>query len=463
MNNPVTLSLFLIFFAFSFGFALESHAQETTATEAKGAKQYAHMMEDGMPAVNARVCSDDMILMQSPSQRSACVFPTSVEPLQQRGFEVVVSPPQPMPIPQTVAAANNAFAVDFYRQVQDEEPNLFFSSSSMSVAFSVLYEGAKGNTAQQIRDVFGLDEDEAARHEAVSDTMSSLNRYDPYATLEMANSLWLRDSFKLHESYVDVVRNIYRADIERGDFGPETVKRINGWASEKTREKITEVVLLSTVKNAVLVIANAIYFKGTWVTQFSEEDTHESEFWNGTNKVKTDFMNIQSTFGYAESDGVQLLRMPYKGDRLSMLVVLPSERDGIAKLQESLSAELLEEWQQKVSDAEVVVSFPKFEMKTNYDLKKPLKKLGITDAFSNDADLSGISNSSLFVSKATQDAYVNVNEEGTEAAAVTIIVLSESLSPPLPRFIADHPFIFAIQDDESGAILFMGRVSDPTA
>lgn len=381
------------------------------------------------------------------------------------------------PIPNNVASGNNAFAVDFYKEVAaaGADRNIFFSPTSMYTAFSILYEGARYDTAAQIRDVFELEPNTTARRDATAQTMSSLNRYDPHATLELANSVWIADWFEPHDSYVDTTRGTYRASMEKVDFLDGGVERINSWADEKTHGKIKKVLAPDDVdERTAMAILNAIYFKGTWVTQFPVEDTRPSTFWkDGTRSVNTDFMNVKGTFGYGYSNGMKVLSMPYKGDRLSMLVVLPDSRDGIGRLQEKLSPELIQGWQQDLSDTEVIVSMPKFETRTSYDLMPVLQSLGMTDAFDGaSADLLGIlgvqpgeeyGGENLFVSKAVHDGYVKVNEEGTEAAAVTtVLVFTESLPPEPPRFIADHPFIFIIQDDESGSILFMGRVSDPT-
>ncbi len=380
-------------------------------------------------------------------------------------------------IPTYIADTNNAFAIDFYKTVSSSknqtDKNLFFSPASMYVAFSVLYEGADGNTAVQLQDVFGFEPDAAARYNATAHAMASLNRDDPYATLAIANALWLSDRIPVYESYQDIARQIYFAGIETVNFDKdgvkETVAKINGWASNNTNGKIKEVIFERDVdNNTVMVINNAIYFKGTWVTQFHADDTAESEFWkNGTESVYANFMNVGGgTFDYAHSNGAQVLKMPYEGDRLSMLVILPEGRDTIGALEESLSVDMIQQWRQELRPSEIVLHIPKFNMTTHYDLSTPLKALGITDVFSKSANLDGITDvpPNVWVSKATQDAFVNVNEEGTEAAAVTtIVVMRDSGPPPKPYFIADHPFLFIIQDDESGAILFMGKLSDPTA
>ncbi len=180
--------------------------------------------------------------------------------------------------------------------------------------------------------------------------------------------------------------------------------------------------------------------------------------------MTADFMTVESTFNFTQTDGAKILKMPYKGDRLSMLLILPDDRDGIDSLGDLLSVEKLRKWQNSMSATNVLVKIPKFTMKTHYELPKPLKDLGVEDIFdSKTANLTGILGG-IFVSNAVHDAYVDVNEEGTEAAAVTTIVAAfTSGPPPTPLFVADHPFLFVIQDDESGMILFMGKLSEPTA
>ncbi len=378
-------------------------------------------------------------------------------------------------ISESISSANNQFAVDFYKQVLDEESskNIFFSPASMYVAFSLLYEGAKQDTAQQIEDVFGFESDAFTRHNATAHALSSLNRDDDYATLNMANALWIADDFAPYESYLDVARSTYLAGAQTVDFTDEndSVKRINDWVAEKTNDKIKEVITREDVnKQTAMVINNAIYFKGTWLTQFPEWDTRESEFHiDATNSVNADFMNVESAFNYTHSDGAQMLQMPYKGDRLSMLVILPVDPD-MRQFEESLSAQQIQRWADGMTMRDISVSMPKFETRTNYLLNDHLTAMGMPDVFDEFiADLSGIGiippGENLYVSKATQDAYVKVNEEGTEAAAITTTVLSfrESGSSDVQPFIVDHPFLFVIQDDESGMILFMGRISNPTS
>ncbi len=403
------------------------------------------------------------------------VEPVVVEPATSI-FTVSAQDIESAVIPDSIATKNNAFTIDFYRQVSnelDDDSNIFFSPTSIYMAFSILYEGAKQNTAKEIQQVFGFEPDAIMRHNDTAHAISSINRDDPHATLVMANALWLADWFEPYDSYIDIGRQTYLAGIKTVSFTepeeePEGVKQINEWASDNTNGKIPKVIGNDDVNHlTAMAITNAIYFKGMWLTQFDPENTKESDFWTSESKnTAANFMVHDATFPYTKSHGAQVLKMPYDGGRLSMLVILPEDRHGIDALEESLTQEMIEGWQQNMHSTDVLVEMPQFKMKTSYDLKKHLQNLGMIDVFSKKAsDLSGIANvesENLYVSKATQVAFVDVNEEGTEAAAVTTpLVRYQDSSPPPPRFIADHPFIFIIQDDESGAILFMGRLSDP--
>jgi serpin B len=371
-----------------------------------------------------------------------------------------------------IAATSNKFAIDFYRQISDTPENIFFSPVSMYLAFSILYEGAGENTAQQIQDVFGFEPDKDARHNSVSHFISSINQDDPHIELNTANALWIADWFEPYDSYTSVARETYLSTAEKVDFldADDGVKKINQWASDNTNGKIDKVITPDNVDSLTsMVINNAIYFKGTWKTQFPEDDTAESTFWkNSEDSVDVDFMTVLGRFDFGLLDNARMLKMPYDGDRLSMLVILPDDTDGLKQLEDSISHEQIRQWTQNLyNQREVLVSIPKFQIAEKYILNEPLMNLGMPDVFSPDnANLGGIadisSGNNLYVTAAIQDTFIDVNEEGTEAAAVTTIISArESLPPPPPRFNADHPFLFIIQDDESGTILFMGKISDP--
>ena len=416
--------------------------------------------KDRVPADDV-ACNDDRVLMLSPSGVPACVFETSVGALKQRGFDAVIHP-EPRPIPREVATANNAFAVDFYKELAGNDGNIFFSPAGMHVAFSMLYEGVRGEAADEIRDTFGLIEDDAARHPAMSDMVSSLNRHDPYSVLEVANSLWLADRQVPQGTYADTVRHTYGTSIKSVNFADKdgTASRINEWVDENTRGNIPTVLDPEDVDdNTGAAMFGVAYFKGKWGFPFHPGNTYESDFWNGAENVTADFMSGLCGFNLATyDDGVQVLKSPYEDGRLSMLVVLPPEKDGIKNLEESLSTETLRKWQKSHWRVLIEASLLKFDMRADYDLIPHLNDLGVKSVFSG-GNPAGIAEG-VVVDKAIQSAYVEVDEEGYrnfgEACATPAIERS------MPDFKADHPFIFFIQDEESGAILFMGRVMDPT-
>ncbi len=405
-----------------------------------------------------RQCKDIHVLVERPNGKTACLTEKTAERAADwLGWKIIIKiPAYDAVIPDSISQSNNDFAVDFYKQVSDNDENIFFSPISMHMTFSALYEGAKGDTKEQIGNVFGLESDDLLRATDIAATVSSINEDDPHATLNVANALWLFNT--INESYVSIIKDVYHADIEV--VGSDPARMINAWASEKTNDKIPKIISSDSLVDAVMVLTNAIYFKGTWQTQFDPEYTEESNFWISESKNTTaSFMSNEGKFQYARTDDVQIVRLPYEGDRLSMLVILPNERDGINTLEKEITSENIMQWTQQVHSREIFLSLPKFTMTPHYDLIDTLSTLGMTDVFALDlSDLTGIA-PGLYVSLATHDAFVQVNEEGTEAAAATATAQYSS-SPP--TFHADHPFIFIIQDDESGAILFMGRLSDPS-
>ena len=302
------------------------------------------------------------------------VMEPAVEPMSPI-FTVSAQDIESAVIPDSIATKNNAFTIDFYRQVSsntDDDSNIFFSPTSMYVAFSILYEGAKQNTAEEIQQIFDFEPDETMRHNDTAHAISSINRDDPHATLVMANALWLADWFEPYDSYLDVGRQTYLAGIKTVSFiepekEPDGVKQINDWASDNTNGKIPKVIGKGDVNDlTAMAITNAIYFKGTWQTQFDPENTKESDFWTSESKNTTaNFMATKDTFPYTKSHGTQVLKMPYEGDRLSMLVILPEDRHGIDVLEESLTPEMIEGWQQDVRSTDVIVEMPKFKMSTH--------------------------------------------------------------------------------------------------
>jgi len=424
------------------------------------------------------ICKDNYeLIFKSTDNSPACVKETTAVKLFERGWAIksenIPKTQEPKHPSETesfdVIGANNQFAINFYSQISKEnEENIFFSPWSISTAFAIAYEGAKEMTAKEIQQVFGFPVDYNTRTAEFQAAISNLNPEDVPYQLSVANALWLAERFEPLPEYVQTATTYYDSEVSTVDFiSTEGVDKINAWVEEKTNEKIKDILAPgSTNELTRLAITNAIYFKGNWVTQFNENDTRDDPFWITPNEeVAVPMMRLEpKIFNYTQTETMQIIKMPYEGDKLSMLVVLPNERDGLPELEESLSVENLQQWNEQLSPNEVRVFMPKFKMETEYFLIGPLSAMGMPTPFiEEDANFQGIAPIPLFISQAVHKAFVDVNEEGTEAAAATAIVVgTTSVKPPIPVFKADHPFVFLIQDDSTGNILFIGRVIDPT-
>ena len=424
------------------------------------------------------ICKDNYeLIFKSTDNSPACVKETTAVKLFERGWAIksenIPKTQEPKLPSETesfdVIGANNQFAINFYSQISKEnEENIFFSPWSISTAFAIAYEGAKEMTAKEIQRVFGFPVDYNTRTAEFQAAISNLNPEDVPYQLSVANALWLAERFEPLPEYVQTATTYYDSEVSTVDFiSDDGVDKINAWVEEKTNEKIKDILAPgSTNELTRLAITNAIYFKGNWVTQFNENDTRDDPFWITPNQeVAVPMMRLEpKIFNYTQTETMQIIKMPYEGDKLSMLAVLPNERDGLPELEESLSVENLQQWNEQLSPNEVRVFMPKFKMETEYFLIGPLSAMGMPTPFAEGAaNFEGIAPIPLFISQAVHKAFVDVNEEGTEAAAATAIVVgTTSVKPPIPVFKADHPFVFLIQDDSTGNILFIGRVIDPT-
>ena len=374
----------------------------------------------------------------------------------------------------SVSEANNRVAINLFKLLEnDTQKNIFFSPFSILTAMTMGYEGARGNTALEMEKALGISFDDDTRRLGLQNITQSLTNETLDYELNVANALWVRDDFEVYPEYADIVNIHYDSIID--SFNASSSDKINKWANDSTRGKISKIVddqILSDPFLAV-IITNAVYFNASWVYDFKAHDTINSDFWIDTKKsVDVDMM--EQTIGplhYAEIDGVQILKIPYKSDsnRLSMIIALPEDIDGIRDLENNLTYDMFTAWTRDTEPRDVQMSIPKFKITAKYgsDATIPaFRNLGIYDLFnSTRADLSGMSLGLLFVDNIFHDAFVNVNELGTEAAAVTSmfsnVISSTEYSDPV-TFRADHPFIFAIWDDETNVILFMGKMSDPT-
>jgi serpin B len=373
-----------------------------------------------------------------------------------------------------VVAGDTAFATDLYAKLRTEKGNLFFSPYSISTALAMTLAGARGETAQQMATVLHLAGPTETLNPAFAALEAELNAIQKkgQVRLSVANSLWPQKGHPFLPEYVDLLKHFYGVSVTPLDYAkaPEAARKtINDWVEQKTNRKITDLIkdgVLSSLTRLVLV--NAIYFKGNWTSQFDPKQTMEEPFHIAPDKdAKCSLMNRKGTYAYTETPHLQVLELPYAGDDVSMIVLLPRNSEPIARLERELTPAKLTEWTTALREREVQVFLPKFKLTCEFSLEKILESMGMAIAFSNDADFSGMNgNRSLAISAVLHKAFVDVNEEGTEAAAATAVTMRATavLAPvPVPVFRADHPFVFLIRDKHNGSILFLGRVTDPTA
>lgn len=389
------------------------------------------------------------------------------------------TPPDPLvirrlPEPVHVEAAqvvegNNAFALDLYRQLRSEPGNLFLSPFSISTAFAMTYAGARGATEREMSEVLHFPLDQERLHPVFHELLNSLNTgvgLEGYR-LDVANRLWGQTGFGFLPAYLTLTRDLYEAGLETVDFLRETEvarTRINAWVEEKTQQKIKNLIPMGVLSPAtVLVLTNAIYFKGQWQSQFDSRLTRDDLFHvSAARTVTVPLMHRKAEVGTARAPGVELLELPYRGRDLSMLILLPEAMDGLPALEESLTPANLALWRGLLHSEELDVYLPRFTVTSFFSLKETLARMGMSTAFSAAADFSGMNGErNLFIQDALHKAFVNVNEEGTEAAAATAVIVGRTSVPG--QFRADHPFLFLIRDNVTESILFLGRVVDPTA
>ena len=370
--------------------------------------------------------------------------------------------------------ATNGFALDLWRQMGTDGGNLVLSPASISVAMGMTWGGAAGRTAEQMAAVMGFGEGFQAAAGAVLSTWDVPER-EAYR-LAVANRLFGRPGWPWRDDFLALTAQTYRAPFEETDFAgaPEPSRlRINDWVEKRTQGRIKDLIPPGGIDaSTAMVLTNAVYFLADWASKFDVNDTWDQPFHAAAGEVRVPTMHQTANFSYAGTDGVQLLEMPYAGGELSMLIVLPEARDGLADVEARLTVEQLQSWEDEMGRCLVDVALPKFrvEPEQSINLKGLLTTMGMPDAFDpSEADFSGmaerIPGMNLYITGVFHKAFVAVDEEGTEAAAATAVVAGIESAAPIREteaFTADHPFLFFIRDDVSGAILFMGRVADPS-
>jgi serpin B len=374
----------------------------------------------------------------------------------------------------TTTSARNTFAARLYEKLAGIQAgeNLFLSPFSIQVALAMCAVGAKGETRLVLTDLIGAPESVEEQNRQYADLLKSVNGEGerPFQ-LVTANALWGQQGYHFNPNYTKAVADFYDGAFNEVNFvalPDEAVKSINAWVRDKTREKIGELIRRDCLNaDTRLILTNAIYFKGQWVELFDRASTTDED-WHGPNGIgKVPMMHRKGGYyHYYQGDGFQALDMPYEGWELSMLIVLPTEKDSLTALETRFASEGL--YQQVMGglyqEEGIIVSLPRFTMETEFRLKPVLCALGAELAFSDEADFSGIGEGPLQISEVVHKAFVEVNEEGTEAAAATGVSMGLCAARPVTEpivFKADHPFRFFITDRDTSAVLFSGRVLDP--
>ncbi len=384
--------------------------------------------------------------------------------------------------PASFADNNNDFALAMYGHLRQRAENLFFSPFSVRAALGMTQAGARGQTAAEMRETLRISSSDEVLHVAFAEIIERLKaagggQYE----LSVANSLWCQDGVPLQPDFLNLIARHYRGGMNVVDFrrGAEAARvRINHWVEDETRQRIQDLIPSGGLDaETCLVLANAVYFKGQWVLQFDRTDTRDEPFHvEGGGTVQVPLMYQHETVRYLKAAGYQAVDLAYRGGDLSMLVLLPDRKEGLWDLEKRVSARVLDECVTQMVTRGVELFLPRFTLTWGtVDLGAQLTALGMPLAFTRfHADFSGINGreppheESLFLSAAFHKAFVETNEEGTEAAAATALETLCTASfqaprpPAVPVFRADHPFLFAIRDRKSGTILFLGRMADPT-
>ena len=365
---------------------------------------------------------------------------------------------------------NNAFAVDIYLKLKDSERNMFFSPYSISNAMAMTYAGARKNTEKEMAKALHFTLGQEKLHPAFAELADKLVKIQKKGKIKLltANSLWPQTGYKFLDGFMEINKNFYGVEITPLDFNayPDgAAKTINSWVEKKTEGKIVDLIgkLAPLTK---LVLVNAIYFKGNWAKRFDPKKTSVMNFYllEG-NTAKIPMMFQKGEFRIKDAGNVKVLEIPYADKNISMFIILPDKNDGIGEQQNTLTAGKLNELLSSLDESEAAIYLPKFKISYGtVDLVENFKKLGMNDAFDKKADFSGMTGSKeLFISGILHKAFIEVNEEGTEAAAATAVVMTfKSIRTEKPFvFKADHPFIFVIRENSTGSILFMGKFVNP--
>jgi serpin B len=368
-----------------------------------------------------------------------------------------------------LSAGGAAFGVELYNRLRQEPGNVFLSPTSISTAFGMAYAGARGATADEIAKTLHFDAAQDRFHPAMGAMLKQAQTDLPGVKLTIANTLWAQDGLPLVDGFTRVADAHYRGSVRRVNFlqPAKAGGTINAWVEERTNARIKQLVRPENLDPSTrLILTNAIWFKGDWQDEFEKTATRQEPFrLAGGGSRTTPLMHRTGEYRHLDGGDFQALELPYKGGALSMVVLLPKAVDGLPALEAKLTPESMAGWTRALmarAPEQANVTLPKFKMETRYLLKPELQALGMQNAFGPQADFSGITGDrSLLIDQVIHQTFVAVDEVGTEAAAATAVIMAESSAPRMVEFRADHPFLFAIRDNRSGALHFLGRLAEP--
>ncbi len=362
--------------------------------------------------------------------------------------------------------ADNTLGFELFKEVFDtsEEENLMISPLSISYALGMTYNGADGTTLQAFNDVlhFG-DLTSLEVNESYKDLMGQMLNLDNKIEFSIANSIWYRMGFNVISEFIETNKTYFDAEVKETDFSdPRTLELINGWIEDKTNDKIVD--MLDVIPGGVVMyLINAIYFNAPWTYEFPKEDTYQGDFFlEDETSHQVDYMRVNGSFQYTSNSDFTAVDLPYGDSTFSMVVMLPATGKEVSDLVESLDMEKWDVWFQNSQVINIQVTLPKFQYEFKKLLNDPLINLGLGVAFSDAADFSRITpGGGIYISRVIHQTFIDVQEEGTEAAAATIVEMKESSAGTTFSFRADHPFLYLIKENSTGAIVFMGKVGRP--
>jgi serine protease inhibitor len=378
-----------------------------------------------------------------------------------------IPPPELSAAEKAMVASSNEFAFEIFKEIvaQETDTNIFISPLSISYALGMCYNGANGLTEDSMRQTlcYGdmTDQQINATYKTLTRTLSTI---DPKVIIEIANSIWHKTGFEVEDDFINVNQQYFDSEVTEANFAdPAVCDRINAWIEDKTHDKIQDMLDCPIDPMVVMYVINAIYFKGTWTYEFDKDETIEQDFYladNSTTLCK--MMKQRNKFSNLFTDDFKAIDLPYGNAGYSMTVFLPAEGKTTADFISELSEDNWKNWLDSFSTDSVTLRLPKFKIKYGTELKDVLTILGMGIAFSGMADFTGITRfGGIYISRVLHNTFVQVDEEGTEAAAVTVVEFRDTAFEPGKYMCVDRPFVFVIHDNYTGTILFMGRITNP--